>query len=230
MVNRMKKILIIEDDKSIAMLEKDYLEINDFEVVIEDKGQEDKVMELVKDANLVILDLMLPQNDGFHLCKLIRAKYEIPIIIISAKDSDFDKVRGLGLGADDYMTKPFSPNELIARVKANINRYDRLTSKNEIDTIEVKSMIIDRTRKKVSIDNREIVLTPKEYQILVLLFENRGRIFSKEDIFNKIWNEDSFGDINTISVHIRRIREKLEKDPSNPEYIETIWGVGYRGN
>lgn len=226
----MKKVLIIEDDKSIALLEKDYLEINEFEVVIENKGNEKNVLELIKDVNLIILDLMLPENDGFYLCKLIRSKYEIPIIIISAKDSDFDKVRGLGLGADDYMTKPFSPNELIARVKANINRYERLTSMNKSDTIEVKGMIIDKIRKKVIINSNEIVLTPKEYQILLLLFENRGRIFSKEDIFDKIWKEESYGDINTISVHIRRIREKLERDPSNPEYIETIWGVGYRGN
>lgn len=225
----MKKILIVEDDKSIARLEKDYLENAGYVVDIDYKGDLEKIMSSYKRYDLVILDLMLPDSDGFLICKSLRSVSDVPIIIISAKDEDFDKIRGIGLGADDYMTKPFSFNELVARVKGHIKRFERLTgvlhSKGE--KIEIRGMMIDVDSKSISLDGNHLELTPKEFGIILMLARNKGRVISKEEIFNKIWDYDSLGDMSTVSVHIRRIREKMEKDPSSPNYIETIWGVGY---
>lgn len=227
----MKKILIIEDDISIAELEMDYLQINDFEVDIENNGEKGFLKGKNGDYDLIILDLMLPGIGGFEICKRLRLEKEIPIIIVSAKKEDVDKMRGLGLGADDYMTKPFSPNELVARVKAHISRYERLFAGNKTsskDVVEIRGISIDKSSRKIYVNGKEVEFTSKEFELLLFLVNNPNRVFSKEELFERIWGLDPIGGIATVTVHIRRIREKIEFDPSNPEYIETIWGVGYR--
>ena len=227
----MKKILIIEDEKSIAELQRDYLEINGYEVIIAHNGEEGLKLALEEDIDLVILDLMLPQMGGYAVCKEIRKQKDISIIIVSAKINDVDKIRGLGLGADDYMTKPFSPQELVARVNTHIRRYDSLTSKRgdyRQEEIKAGELIIEKASRRVYLNEKEITLTGKEFDVLLLLAQNPDLVFSKGHLFEKIWGYDSYGDISTVPVHIRRIREKIEKEPSAPEYIETIWGVGYR--
>ena len=227
----MSKILIVEDEESIAELERDYLEISGFEVDIENDGKRGLDKALSEEYDLFILDLMLPNADGFEICKAIRAKKNTPIIIVSAKKDDIDKVRGFGLGADDYMTKPFSPSELVARVKAHLASYERLVgsnaSSNEI--IEIRGLKIDKTARRVYINNEEKNFTTKEFDLLTFLAQNPNRVFTKEELFNKIWDMESVGgDIATVTVHIKKIREKIEYDTSNPQYIETIWGAGYR--
>ncbi|MBU3175334.1 response regulator transcription factor [Clostridium estertheticum] len=226
----MKKILIIEDELSIAELERDYLEINDFSVDIEVDGVLGLKAALNKTYNLIILDLMLPQIDGFEICRKIRNIMDVPILMVSAKNEDIDKIRGLGLGADDYMTKPFSPGELVARVKAHISRYERLRgeNKNQDEIVEIRGLGIHRTSRRVYVNGSEVILTAKEFDILTILALSPNKVFSKDDIFDKVWGMDSFGDVGTVTVHIRKLREKIESDPSNPQYIETIWGVGYR--
>lgn len=226
----MKRILIIEDDISIAELERDYLEINGFKVDIENTGDQGLEKAKMQKYDLIILDLMLPKVDGFEICRQIRSEKDTPILMVSAKKEDIDKIRGLGLGADDYMTKPFSPSELVARVKAHISRYERLTgSKTESrNQIEVRGLTIDESSRRVYVHGKEVLLTTKEFDLLVFLASNPNRVFKKEELFEKLWGLDSQGDISTVTVHIRKIREKIEKDPSNPQYIETIWGVGYR--
>jgi DNA-binding response OmpR family regulator len=226
----MKKILIIEDDISIAELQKDYLEINQFQADIETEGDEGLRKALDYPYDLVILDLMLPGKDGFEICKQIRSQKDIPILMVSAKKEDIDKIRGLGLGADDYMTKPFSPSELVARVKAHIARFERLTSVDESKAhhIVIGELNIDRVSRRVFVNQEEKLLTTKEFDLLCLLAQNPERVFSKDEIFERIWGWDSIGDIATVAVHIRKIREKIERDPSNPKYIETLWGSGYR--
>ncbi len=227
-----KKILIIEDDQSIAELERDYLEIENFAVDIEKSGTSGLKKALDNNYNLIILDLMLPGINGFEICKILRKDKEIPILMVSAKKEDIDKIRGLGLGADDFITKPFSPGELVARVKAHLNRYERLRNSSSIKEkiIEIRGLKIECSSRRVFLNNREIFLAAKEYDILLLFAENPDRVFSKEDLFYKIWGNESYGDITTVTVHIRKIREKIEKDPSNPCFIETLWGVGYRLN
>lgn len=226
----MSKILIVEDEEAIADLEKDYLELSDFEVTIENSG--DKGLEAVLTGNfdLVILDLMLPGIDGFEVCKKIREEKNIPIIMVSAKKDDIDKIRGLGLGADDYMTKPFSPSELVARVKAHMARYDRLvgSSQKVNDIIEIRGLKIDKTARRVYVDGEERIFTTKEFDLLTFLAENPNHVYSKEELFREIWDMDSIGDIATVTVHIKKIREKIEFDTAKPQYIETIWGIGYR--
>ncbi len=226
----MSKILIIEDEEVIADLEKDYLELSGFEVEITNNGKDGLAQALKGDFSLVILDLMLPEMDGFEVCKKIREERNIPIIMVSAKKDDIDKIRGLGLGADDYITKPFSPSELVARVKAHLNRYDRLvgSSQKKNDMIEIRGLQIDKTARRVWIDNEEKAFTTKEFDLLAFLAENPNRVYSKEELFREIWDMDSIGDIATVTVHIKKIREKIEYDSANPQYIETIWGVGYR--
>lgn len=226
----MSRILIIEDEESIAELERDYLEINNFEVDICHDGQEGLKQALEKDYDLFILDLMLPGMDGFEICKAIRNKKNTPIIMVSAKKDDIDKVRGLGLGADDYMTKPFSPSELVARVKAHLARYERLVGSGgfENEIVEIRGIKIDKTARRVYVNGEERNFTTKEFDLLTFLAQNPNRVFSKEELFNKIWDMESIGDIATVTVHIKKIREKIEYDTSNPQYIETIWGVGYR--
>ena len=226
----MSKILIIEDEEVIADLEKDYLELSGFEVEITNNGKDGLDKAMSGDFSLVILDLMLPEMDGFEVCKKIREEKNIPIIMVSAKKDDIDKIRGLGLGADDYMTKPFSPSELVARVKAHLNRYDRLVGslQKKNDLIEIRGLQIDKAARRVWVDSEEKAFTSKEFDLLAFLAENPNRVYSKEELFREIWDMDSIGDIATVTVHIKKIREKIEYDSANPQYIETIWGVGYR--
>jgi len=226
----MSKILIIEDEEAIADLEKDYLELSDFQVHIENSGDTGLEAALTEDVDLVILDLMLPGMDGFDVCKRIREKKNIPILMVSAKKDDIDKIRGLGLGADDYMTKPFSPSELVARVKAHMARYDRLvgSAQKSNDIVEIRGIKIDKTARRVWIDGEEKAFTTKEFDLLTFLAENPNHVYTKEELFREIWDMDSIGDIATVTVHIKKIREKIEFDTSKPQYIETIWGVGYR--
>jgi len=226
----MSKILIIEDEEAIADLEKDYLELSDFQVHIENAGDTGLTEALKNDYDLVILDLMLPGMDGFEVCRKIREQKNIPILMVSAKKDDIDKIRGLGLGADDYMTKPFSPSELVARVKAHMARYDRLvgSATKTNDIVEIRGIKIDKTARRVWIDGEEKAFTTKEFDLLTFLAENPNHVFTKEELFREIWDMDSIGDIATVTVHIKKIREKVEFDTSKPQYIETIWGVGYR--
>lgn len=221
----MKRILIIEDDKSIAELERDYLEINNFECEIALRGTTGLEKALAEDYDLIIIDIMLPGMDGYEVITELRKKKQIPVIFLSAKNTDIDKIRGLGLGADDYMTKPFSPNELVARVKAHISRYDALTSQTA-DVITAGKLTIDKNAHKVFADGRETVLTAKEYDLLVFLAENPNRTFSKEVLFDRIWGMDALGDVSTVTVHIQRVRDKINIE--NEHHIETVWGVGYR--
>ena len=226
----MARILIIEDETAIAELEKDYLELSDFEVVLESDGSGGAARALDEDFDLIILDLMLPGMNGFDICKLIRETKNTPIIMVSAKSEDIDKIRGLGLGADDYMTKPFSPGELVARVKAHIERYQRLTASGipTNDVIEIRGLKIDKTARRVYVNGEERAFTTKEFDLLTFLAENPNHVFTKEEIFREIWEMESVGDIATVTVHIKKIREKIEDSSSKPQYIETIWGVGYR--
>lgn len=226
----MSKILIVEDEIAIADLEKDYLELSGFSVQTENSGDRGLTRAIEEDFDLVILDLMLPGMDGFEICRKIREKKNIPIIMVSAKKDDIDKIRGLGLGADDYMTKPFSPSELVARVKAHLARYERLINSNvqENDIIEIRGIKIDKTARRVWINGEEKNFTTKEFDLLTFLAQNPNHVFTKEELFREIWDMESIGDIATVTVHIKKIREKIEKQSSKPQYIETIWGVGYR--
>lgn len=226
----MSRILIIEDEEAIADLEKDYLELSGFEVEICNTGDEGLQTALREEFDLIVLDLMLPGLDGFEVCKKIREEKNIPIIMVSAKKEDIDKIRGLGMGADDYMTKPFSPSELVARVKAHLARYDRLvgSSNKNNDVIEIRGIRIDKTARRVMVDGEEKAFTGKEFDLLTFLAEHPNHVYTKEELFREIWDMDSIGDIATVTVHIKKIREKIEFDSAKPQYIETIWGVGYR--
>ena len=226
----MSRILIIEDEMAIAELERDYLEISDFEVTVEASGDVGLSRALKEEFDLVILDLMLPGLDGFEVCRQIRQIKNIPILMVSAKREDIDKIRGLGLGADDYITKPFSPSELVARVKAHLASYQRLVGADghRNEWVEIRGIKIDKTARRVYINDVEKSFTTKEFDLLCFLAENPNRVFSKEELFREIWEMESVGDIATVTVHIKKIREKIEVDNSNPQYIETIWGVGYR--
>lgn len=226
----MSKILIVEDEEAIADLEKDYLELSGFEVEIANRGDLGLAKALNEEFDLIILDLMLPEVDGFDICRQVRQVKNTPIIMVSAKKDDIDKIRGLGLGADDYMTKPFSPSELVARVKAHLARYERLVNSNvqENDIIEVRGIKIDKTARRVWVDGEERAFTTKEFDLLTFLAQHPNHVFTKEELFREIWDMESVGDIATVTVHIKKIREKIEKQSSKPQYIETIWGVGYR--
>lgn len=226
-----KRILVIEDDLSIAELEKDYLERAGFEVEIANDGAEGLDRGLSEEYDLYILDLMLPGIDGFEICRRLRDVKNIPIIVVSAKKEDVDKVSSFGLGADDYMTKPFSGNELVARVRAHISRFERLVgskARTESNVIEIRGLKIDKDAHRVFLNGEEKMLTMKEFDLLTFLAERPNRVFSKDELFRNIWDMDSIGDIATVTVHIKKIREKIEYESSNPQYIETIWGVGYR--
>ena len=226
----MSKILIVEDEVAIADLEKDYLELSGFEVEVENDGMTGLARALAEDFDLFILDLMLPGIDGFEICKQIRERKNTPILMVSAKKDDIDKIRGLGLGADDYVTKPFSPSELVARVKAHMARYERLVGSTivENDIIEIRGIKLDKTARRVWINGEEKQFTTKEFDLLTFLAENPNHVYTKEELFREIWDMESIGDIATVTVHIKKIREKVEMDTSKPQYIETIWGVGYR--
>ena len=226
----MSRILIVEDEVAIADLEKDYLELSGFEVEIENDGTKGLERALHEEFDLFILDLMLPGVDGFEICKKIREIKNTPILMVSAKKDDIDKIRGLGLGADDYVTKPFSPSELVARVKAHLAQYERLIGSNmpQNDIIEIRGIKIDKTARRVWVNGEEKQFTTKEFDLLTFLAENPNHVFTKEELFRKIWDMESIGDIATVTVHIKKIREKIEMNTNKPQYIETIWGVGYR--
>lgn len=226
----MSKILIIEDEETIAELEKDYLELSGFQVEIENDGAVGLERSLQDDFDLFILDLMLPGTDGFEICRRIREKKNTPILMVSAEKEDIDKIRGLGLGADDYITKPFSPSELVARVKAHLARYERLIGSGMPinDVIEIRGLKIDKTARRVWINGEEKNFTTKEFDLLTFLAQNPNHVYTKEELFSKIWDMESIGDIATVTVHIKKIREKIEFNTAKPQYIETIWGVGYR--
>ncbi|KOS24899.1 transcriptional regulator [Bacillus anthracis] len=228
----MKRILLIEDEVSIAELQRDYLEIKDFQVDTEHSGETALQMALQKDYDLIILDIMMPKMDGFEVCKQIREKKDMPIIILTAKTEDIDKVLGFGIGADDYITKPFSPSELVARVKAHISRYERLLGNvsKQRDTLYIHGISIDQRARKVFINNEEIAFTTKEFDLLTFFVTNPNQVLNKEQLFERIWGLDSAGDTPTVVVHIRKLREKIEKDPTKPQYIETVRGPGYRFN
>ena len=236
----MSRILIIEDETEIADLERDYLELSGFEVEIEHQGDVGLKRALTEDYDLFILDLMLPGMDGFEICREIRRSKNTPVLMVSAKKDDIDKIRGLGLGADtvyglslgadDYITKPFSPSELVARVKAHLARYERLIGSGiqENDVIEIRGLKIDKTARRVWVNGEEKNFTTKEFDLLTFLAQNPNRVFTKDELFKEIWDMESIGDIATVTVHIKKIREKIEFNTAKPQYIETIWGVGYR--
>ena len=229
----MKRILIIEDNKEITELERDYLEANDFEVDIAEDGVTGLEKALADEYNLILLDIMLPRMDGFQVCREIRVQKDVPILMVSAKREDIDKIRGLGLGADDYISKPFSPSELVARVKAHISRYERLTSRagaapKDEDVLKVGELEIHLKKHRVFSQGKEAFLTNREFELLAFLAKHPGIVFSRERIFDRVWGLDAAGDTATVMVHINRIREKIEPDPTQPIYIETVWGAGYR--
>lgn len=226
----MSKVLIIEDETSIAELEKDYLELSGVEVEIETDGLTGLSRALSEEFDMFILDLMLPGMDGFDICRQIRERKNTPILMVSAKKDDIDKIRGLGLGADDYITKPFSPSELVARVKAHLARYERLIGSNAVENevVEIRGLKIDKTARRVWVNGEEKQFTTKEFDLLTFLAQNPNHVFTKDELFRQIWDLESVGDIATVTVHIKKIREKIEFNTTKPQYIETIWGVGYR--
>lgn len=227
----MNKVLIIEDEQSIAELEKDYLELNRYDVTIEMDGEKGLERAKAEHYDIVIVDLMLPNMDGYEVCRQIREVKDIPIVVVSAKKEDIDKIRGLEMGVDDYITKPFSPSELVARVKAHLARYERLVGSGERrsnEYIEIRGIKIDKTARRVFVNGEEKILTTKEFDLLTFLASNPNHVYTKEELFHEIWNMESVGDIATVTVHIKKIREKIEMNTSKPQYIETIWGVGYR--
>ena len=226
----MSKILIVEDEEAIADLERDYLELSGFTVEVANDGDIGLQKALNEDYDLLILDLMLPGTDGFDICRQVRDVKNTPIVMVSAKKDDIDKIRGLGLGADDYITKPFSPSELVARVKAHLARYERLIGSNTVenDVIEIRGIRIDKTARRVWVNGEEKQFTTKEFDLLTFLAEHPNHVFTKEELFREIWDMESIGDIATVTVHIKKIREKIEMNTNKPQYIETIWGVGYR--
>ena len=227
----MKKVLIIEDDEKITEIERDYLEANDFEVELASNGNEGLEKSLANDYDLILLDIMLPGVDGFQICRSIRKVKETPILMVSAKREDVDKIRGLGLGADDYIVKPFSPSELVARVKSHITRYERLTGgKNQANVITFDDLEINLDAHRVFIGGNEVVLANREFELLSFLAQNPNIVFSRERLFERIWGLDALGDSATVTVHVNRIRDKIERNPNKPRYIETLWGSGYRFN
>ena len=229
----MRKILIVEDDQEIAMLERDYLEIAGFAADVVSDGARAAERALAGAYDLILLDLMLPGASGYDICRQVRSRLEIPILIVTARTDPVDKIRGLGLGADDYIAKPFDPAELVARVKAHLNRYDRLVGAGraqDVERITVGELTILPRSWKVYKGERELRLPNREFELLKFLAENPNIVFSKEQLFEAIWGYDYLGDSATVTVHISRIRDKIEDDPSNPRIIETVWGAGYRLN
>ena len=228
----MAKLLIAEDDPEIAMLERDYLEMAGYEVSIVDNGQHAVTEALNGGYSLILLDLMLPGCSGYDVCRLIRDKIDVPILMVTARTESVDKIRGLGLGADDYIAKPFDPAELVARVKAHLSRYARLTGGGlgELEVIDLGGLQIFPQSWKVVKEGREIKMPNREFALLKYLAEHPNTVFSKEKLFETIWRYDYIGDSATVTVHIGRIRDKVEDDPTRPKLIETVWGAGYRLN
>ena len=224
-------LLLIENDKEIAKLERDYLQASGFVCEIAEDGETGLKLALSREYGAVITGIELPKRDGFSVCGEIRKSKEIPVIFVSVRDTEIDKVRAFGLGADDYITKPFSPTELVARVKAHISRYEKLVKKSEnqaLRTIQVRDLTIDKDSHRVYVGKTEVAMPVKEYELLLFLAENPNIVFSKERLFARLWGIDAMGDVSTVTVHIQRIREKIEKDPNGKKYIETVWGAGYR--
>ena len=226
----MKKVLIIEDDPQIAKIERDYLAVNDFEADIAKTGYEGIQMALNEQYDLILLDLMLPGIDGFEVCGKLRETLDIPIIMVTAKQEDIDTIKGLNMGADDYITKPFSPNVLVAHVKANIAQYERLKQSGGkvTDEIHAGNIRIHTGSRRVFAGDREVDIKNKEYELLLFLVTNMNIVFSRETLYERIWGLDALGDNATVAVHINRLREKVEDEPSNPKHIQTVWGAGYR--
>ncbi|RUS46905.1 response regulator transcription factor [Cohnella sp. AR92] len=224
-----KAILIVEDDKAIAELQRDYLEASGYRTEIADNGEKGLEQALSGQFDLVVLDVMLPRLNGFEVCKQIREEADIPVLMITASREDIDVIRGLDLGADDYMTKPFKPAEMVARIKAHLSRYERLKGvPSENRELEIRGLRIDPEARQVYVQDEEVMLTVKEFDLLHFLAVHPNRVFSKDHLFERIWGIDALGDTQTVTVHVRKLREKIEKDPSNPIYIETVWGAGYR--
>lgn len=226
----MKRILIIEDDESIADIERDYLTVHDFEVDIAENGSDGIAMGRAGNYDLILLDLMLPGIDGFSVCRKLRETQDIPILMVTARQEDIDKIKGLGMGADDYITKPFSPNVLVARIKANLAQYDRLKHSGGQDRKQIRmgNILLYQDTRRIFVDGTEIELKNKEYELLLFLMSNPDIVFSRETLYERIWGYDAMGDNATVAVHINRLREKIEKNPSEPRYIQTVWGAGYR--
>lgn len=228
----MKKILIIEDDLNIQEIEKDYLEANSFSVSTAADGESGLKLALNSDFDLVLLDIMLPKLDGLEVCRRIRAVKDIPILLVSAKKEELDKIKGLGFGADDYIVKPFSPGELVARVIAHISRYQRLTAKDEKNSagkdIITGDLRLEKSSRRAFIKDKEITLTNKEFDLIYFLAKSPDTVFSKEELFNEIWNYDSIGETSTITVHVNRIRDKIKEIDPELDFIHTVWGKGYR--
>lgn len=228
----MKKILIVEDDQSIANLQKDYLELSGFAVTIVNNGTDALAAVAKEPADLVILDIMLPGIGGFDVLKAIREKEDIPVLLVSARSEEIYKINGLGLGADDYITKPFSSGELVARVNAHLNKYERMKERfgrsEEGSRLQVRGLEIDKDSRRVTVNGKEVAMAHKEFDLLLFLLQNANRVFGKEELFERIWGMDALGDASTVTVHIARIREKIEENPSKPQYIGTVWGSGYR--
>lgn len=228
----MKKILIVEDDHSIANLQKDYLELSGFEVNIVDSGSEALKVLQAEEFSLVILDIMLPGIDGFEVLRKIRERDDTPVLLVSARAEEIYKINGLGLGADDYITKPFSSGELVARVNAHLNKYERMKERfggrQELTKLQIRGLEIHKDSRRVYVNGQEVMMTQKEFELLLFLCQNSNRVFNKEELFDRIWGMDALGDASTVTVHVARIREKIEENPSKPQYIGTVWGSGYR--
>lgn len=226
----MKRILIIEDDESIAAIERDYLTLAGFDVDIAAAGNDGIAMGRAGNYDLILLDLMLPGVDGFTVCRTLRETLDIQILMVTARQEDIDKIRGLGMGADDYITKPFSPNVLVARIKANLAQYDRLKNTDEraLAQITLGNITLHTGTRRVFVNGEEVPLKNKEYELLCFLMSNADIVFSRETLYERIWGYDALGDNSTVAVHINRLREEIEKDPSRPRHIQTVWGAGYR--
>ena len=226
----MKRILIVEDDGAIAAIERDYLMLSDFQVDIAATGPEGLAMGRSGGYDLILLDLMLPGLDGFALCSTLWETLDIPILMVTARQEDIDKIKGLGLGADDYITKPFSPSVLVARIKAHLAQYDRLKQAGGVDRnqLQLGSVLLQKDARRVFVDGAEVALKNKEYELLLFLMRHPGQVFSREDLYEMIWGLESMGDNVTVAVHVNRLREKIEDDPSHSKLLQTVWGVGYR--
>ena len=225
----MAKILIIEDDADIAAIEKDYLKLSGYQVMVCGDGAAGLTAALEQEFDLLLLDLMLPEVDGFTICQKVREVKDIPILMVTALGKDVDKIRGLGYGADDYIEKPFSPSVLVARVKAHLAQYRRLKpSAAETTLLTVGPLTADTASHRITKNDVEVPLKNKEYELLVFLMRHPGQVFSREDLYEMIWGLESLGDNITVAVHMNRLREKLEDDPAHPQLLQTVWGVGYR--
>jgi DNA-binding response OmpR family regulator len=222
-------VLVVDDDEEIRDAIEIYLKNEGINVFSAKDGIDALTVLEKEDIHLIILDIMMPRMDGIKATYKIRANRNIPIIMLSAKSEDTDKILGLNIGADDYITKPFNPIELIARVKSQLRRYINLGNYTiHEDEINVRGLVLNKSAKMVSLDGRTIKLTPLEYRVLELLMENSGKVFSIEEIYEKAWKEPYYNSENTVSVHIRRIREKIEINPKEPKYLKVVWGIGYK--